>query len=465
MNSASSRSHCAIFVTIQCENKKTGSITSGKLVMVDLAGSERIDKSGAVGAVKDEANNINLSLTALGKVISALQVKQKDKNRYIPYRDSKLTMLLQDCLGGNSKCLMFCNLSPATSNQSESLCTLRFAARARDVQLGKAKKNSSGAPAPPPAPNGGNAGGNPNGGLSAGVQNVALQATNSQLMTDVRQKEKENTLLKAQLKRSEDEENLAKQRVAQLEAQLAQLQAQMAHTQTGVGMNHLNTSMARSGSKVGTPVSQRRTGPGQSRVGTPTSSQHNHNHDMSMSLNGMNVLNGSHISGLEFNNSIPLNSSIIQTLTADGSCSEQDVIAAARRMSMKRRLDDTFAGNNAGNASKIPNRARTPGKSATHPTNAGSNGSAYSTIPSSSRSVVNPNNNVNNAAASALARRQLLSSSAASNRASISNPRATAAAAAAALANNGKSSGLALADRKLSMSGRNIGIPSRVGKK
>lgn len=84
-----------------------------------------------------EAQNINKSLSCLNDVIIALQNHEK----YIPYRNSKLTFLLQDCIGGNSKCLFFCNISPTSSNQNETICSLRFAIRARSTQLGKARKN------------------------------------------------------------------------------------------------------------------------------------------------------------------------------------------------------------------------------------------------------------------------------------------------------------------------------------
>ena len=137
MNAQSSRSHCVLFVHLDQCNEATGAKTSGKLVLIDLAGSERIDKSGATGQALAEAQNINQSLSALGNVIQALQ----SKNKHIPYRDSKLTDMLSDCLGGNAKCLMFCNVNPAMSNQNETMCSLRFAMRARNTALGKAQKN------------------------------------------------------------------------------------------------------------------------------------------------------------------------------------------------------------------------------------------------------------------------------------------------------------------------------------
>jgi kinesin family protein C2/C3 len=144
MNSESSRSHCVLFVHVRSVNKQTRESATGKLVLVDLAGSERVLKSGVQGQALKEAQNINKSLSALGDVIQALQSKDK----HVPYRNSKLTFLLQDCLGGHAKCLMFCNVSPAASNQNETVCSLRFAARARNTQLGKAKKHTSSAPTP-----------------------------------------------------------------------------------------------------------------------------------------------------------------------------------------------------------------------------------------------------------------------------------------------------------------------------
>ncbi len=106
-------------------------IKAGKLNLVDLAGSERNSKTGATGATFKEGIKINLSLTALGNVISALV---DGKSSHIPYRDSKLTRLLQDSLGGNTKTVMIAAVSPADYNYDESLSTLRYAARAKSIK-------------------------------------------------------------------------------------------------------------------------------------------------------------------------------------------------------------------------------------------------------------------------------------------------------------------------------------------
>ncbi|CAE8702337.1 unnamed protein product, partial [Polarella glacialis] len=108
-----------------------GHIRVGKLNMVDLAGSERQSKTGATGDRLKEATKINLSLSALGNVISALV---DGKSSHIPYRDSKLTRLLQDSLGGNTKTVMVANLGPADYNYDETLSTLRYAYRAKSIK-------------------------------------------------------------------------------------------------------------------------------------------------------------------------------------------------------------------------------------------------------------------------------------------------------------------------------------------
>jgi kinesin family member 17 len=130
MNATSSRSH-ALF-TVHIESIEDEKVKGSKLNFVDLAGSERQGKTGASGDTLKEGAKINLSLTALGNVINAL-VDGK-KGGHIPYRDSKLTRLLQDSLGGNTKTLMIASASPAEDNYDETVSTLRYAARARNIK-------------------------------------------------------------------------------------------------------------------------------------------------------------------------------------------------------------------------------------------------------------------------------------------------------------------------------------------
>ncbi|XP_075133891.1 kinesin-like protein KIF17 isoform X2 [Leptodactylus fuscus] len=134
MNKDSSRSHSIFTITIEiCTTDENGEdhLRAGKLNLVDLAGSERQSKTGATGERLKEATKINLSLSALGNVISALV---DGKSKHIPYRDSKLTRLLQDSLGGNTKTLMVACLSPADNNYDETLSTLRYANRAKNIK-------------------------------------------------------------------------------------------------------------------------------------------------------------------------------------------------------------------------------------------------------------------------------------------------------------------------------------------
>ena len=133
MNAGSSRSHSVFSIVVECcSNDGQGEhIRVGKLNLVDLAGSERQSKTGATGERLKEATKINLSLSALGNVISALV---DGKSQHIPYRDSKLTRILQDSLGGNTKTVMCANAGPADYNYDESLSTLRYANRAKNIK-------------------------------------------------------------------------------------------------------------------------------------------------------------------------------------------------------------------------------------------------------------------------------------------------------------------------------------------
>ncbi|XP_071795698.1 kinesin-II 95 kDa subunit-like [Asterias amurensis] len=134
MNEHSSRSHAIFIITIECSElgpDGENHIRVGKLNLVDLAGSERQTKTGAQGERLKEATKINLSLSALGNVISALV---DGKSTHIPYRDSKLTRLLQDSLGGNARTVMVANLGPASYNFDETITTLRYANRAKNIK-------------------------------------------------------------------------------------------------------------------------------------------------------------------------------------------------------------------------------------------------------------------------------------------------------------------------------------------
>uniref|UniRef100_A0A8C2IJ56 Kinesin family member 13Ba n=1 Tax=Cyprinus carpio TaxID=7962 RepID=A0A8C2IJ56_CYPCA len=139
MNEESSRSHAVFKIILTHTLKDLQSGTSGekvsKLSLVDLAGSERAAKTGAAGERLKEGSNINKSLTTLGLVISALadQGAGKNKNKFVPYRDSVLTWLLKDSLGGNSRTAMVATISPAADNYDETLSTLRYADRAKSI--------------------------------------------------------------------------------------------------------------------------------------------------------------------------------------------------------------------------------------------------------------------------------------------------------------------------------------------
>ncbi|KAK1836491.1 kinesin heavy chain [Podospora conica] len=143
MNQESSRSHSIFVVTITQKNVETGSAKSGQLFLVDLAGSEKVGKTGASGQTLEEAKKINKSLSALGMVINSLT---DGKSSHIPYRDSKLTRILQESLGGNSRTTLIINCSPSSYNDAETLSTLRFGMRAKSIK-NKAKVNAELSPA------------------------------------------------------------------------------------------------------------------------------------------------------------------------------------------------------------------------------------------------------------------------------------------------------------------------------
>jgi hypothetical protein len=136
LNERSSRSHLILQVTVTTQVVDELPVRA-KLSLVDLAGSERVSKSGSVGSTMKEAQYINKSLSALGDVMEALDQKAK----HIPYRNSKLTYLLNDSLGGNSRTMMIVTLCPTELTTEETLFSLLFATRVRNITIGAARKN------------------------------------------------------------------------------------------------------------------------------------------------------------------------------------------------------------------------------------------------------------------------------------------------------------------------------------
>jgi len=140
MNSSSSRSHLAVTIKIAAHNRATDVTRHSKINLIDLAGSERVNRSEVAGARLKEAQAINKSLSCLGDVIYSLG----SKSGHVPFRNSKLTHLLSDSLGGNSKVLMFVNISPTALSFQETVSSLQFATRVRSVSLGTAKRAKTG---------------------------------------------------------------------------------------------------------------------------------------------------------------------------------------------------------------------------------------------------------------------------------------------------------------------------------
>lgn len=141
LNERSSRSHLVVQVNVCTENVVTQLKTTATLSLIDLAGSERLSKTEATGDTLKEAQNINKSLSSLGDVIHALQ--QQSKKSHVPFRNSKLTFLLQNSLRSGGKVAMFVNLSPVLFNANETLCSLNFANRCAKVALGRASAHTT----------------------------------------------------------------------------------------------------------------------------------------------------------------------------------------------------------------------------------------------------------------------------------------------------------------------------------
>lgn len=171
MNSESSRSHLMIQLKVVCKRKSSLVETRGKVLLCDLAGSERVKKSDVSGEMLKEAIEVNRSLTALGDVIEALTRAQKLKDDtrmagstgkrkakkagetvQIPYRNHRLTQMMQDSLGGTAKTLMLIALSPSESNLEESLMTLKYAHRAKMITNEVTRTTAVKSPAEPSKP-------------------------------------------------------------------------------------------------------------------------------------------------------------------------------------------------------------------------------------------------------------------------------------------------------------------------
>merc|ERR1719230_2215993 len=139
MNAMSSRSHSVFALYLHGSNRELNSEVHGALHLVDLAGSERLSKSGATGDRLKETQNINRSLSSLADVFAA----KAEGRSHVPFRNSKLTHLMEPCLSGQGKTLMAVNVGPETDNSHETLCSLRFASQVSQCTTGGKPKRSA----------------------------------------------------------------------------------------------------------------------------------------------------------------------------------------------------------------------------------------------------------------------------------------------------------------------------------
>merc|ERR1719486_733944 len=139
MNSASSRSHSIFAMYLKGTNRELDVELHGALHLVDLAGSERLDKSGSTGERLKETQNINKSLSSLADVFAA----KAEGRTHVPFRNSKLTYLMEPCLSGHGKTLMFVNVGPEEDHAHETLCSLRFAGQVAQCNTGGKPKRSA----------------------------------------------------------------------------------------------------------------------------------------------------------------------------------------------------------------------------------------------------------------------------------------------------------------------------------
>jgi len=224
MNERSSRSHSILTLRVEVSQSHSGGSKTlqGCLNLVDLAGSERVGRSEATGDRLKEAQHINKSLSALGDVISSLGQHGKGSGNHVPYRNSKLTHLLQDSLGGNSKTLMFAHVSPELASHGETMSTLNFAARVKTVEIGPARKNAS------------SAGGS--GAVEAATRRAEqAEAEAARLSEEARQRGQQVEALLSEVRGMQAMVQEGAGRMADVEAELVRARAEVKHLRERTG--------------------------------------------------------------------------------------------------------------------------------------------------------------------------------------------------------------------------------------